>query len=254
MFGLFTPRPPLEVAGKALVERLLNVLAARLGPGRIGIDGPTPDTLLPSTELADFDDSDASDAAVAALVTRFADHLGLDAAGLRVEWFDERPLAAAGDSSFSLGTWRRDGDGPVIGLNASLRGDKDSLAATVAHELCHEVLLGRLSERERDSQAGQLLEEPLTDLACAGLGLGLFPANATVREGPVETRDGTAWGVRSVRLPDEPATRLRPRPPAPRPRRAGRPAVAGRTAAGCGRGGQRRTEVPPQDRRHTIHR
>ena len=193
MFGLFAPRPPLEIAGKALVEKLLNVLAVRLGPDRIGIGGPTPDTLLPSAELADVD---GSDAAVAALVTRFAEHLGLDAAGLRVEWFDERPLAAEGTSNFALGTWRRDDGGPVIGLNASLRGDEDSLAATVAHELCHEVLLGRLSERDRGSQAGQLLEEPLTDLACAGLGLGLFPANATVREGPVQTDGGTGWGVR----------------------------------------------------------
>ena len=192
MFGLFAPRPPLEIAGKAWIERHLNVLAARLGPERIGLGGPAPDTLLPSEELADID---GSDGAVVGLVVRFAEHLGLDAAGLRVDWFEERPLNAEGKSGFALGTWHRDERGPVIGLNASLRGDKDSLAATVAHELCHEALLGPLGADDLAAALGDRHEEPTTDLACAALGLGLFPANATVREASAETGAGQVWSV-----------------------------------------------------------
>ena len=185
LLGFLFPRPPLEVAEKAWVERHLAVLARRLGPDRLGFGGPVPDTLLPSAtpEAGKTGDDD-----VRALTARFAAHLGLDADGLRVEWFEDRPSDLLERGRSTLGTWRRDGAGAVIGLNSELRADPASLAATVAHELCHEALSGGPGG---DAGHGGREEEPMTDLATAALGLGLFTANGAVRE----SAGGGAWSV-----------------------------------------------------------
>ena len=82
MLARLFPRPPLEVAEKAWVERGLVALAGRLGAARLGVDAAPAETLLPSHELPP---AGADDAAVRALVERFAGRLGLDAGGLRLE-------------------------------------------------------------------------------------------------------------------------------------------------------------------------
>ena len=68
---------------------------------------------------------------------------------------------------------------PVIRIARSQLGDTEGLIATLAHELAHEVLLGRklLTGEEPD-------HEWVTDLLPAFLGLGIFAANAIVIEQP----------------------------------------------------------------------
>ena len=216
MFGLFSPRPPLEVHEQAWVERHLNVLAARLGPQRMGLAGGGPvEHLLPSKELAGFD---RSEEASSALLARFSRHLGIDPAGVRVEWFDGDPhrdpnrLHVVGGSMRPWGLWSLADDGtPNVALNRALTADPTNLAATIAHELCHQVLLGELLRGERFSSLTDTLEErdsekppvplddpdeePRTDLACAALGLGLFVANATVQESTTPGSGGTWWQI-----------------------------------------------------------
>ncbi len=216
MFGLFAPRPPLEVYEQAWVERHLNVLAARLGPERLGLNGGAPvEQLLPSQELAGFDGSADG---TARLFAGFARHLGIDPAGVTVEWFDgdDRPdpnrLYLAGGASRPWGTWNLDADGsPRVALNRELTANPINLAATVAHELCHQVLLGgaaggdpieSLAHSVTGAYAATLgsplddpNEEPRTDLACAALGLGLFVANATVQEATTPAAGGSWWQI-----------------------------------------------------------
>ena len=190
MFSFLFPRPPLDVSEKAWVERGLVTLAGRLGAARLGIDAAPAETLVPSSELPP---ANADDDAVAALVDRLAGHLGLDAAGLRLEWFHDAGDGLEGRSSQALGTWRVGGDGvPTVSLNETLRPDPVRLAATVAHELCHELLLGGGRTPGDGPDAGG---EPLTDLAAAALGLGAFVANATVRETGEQFGGGYNWSV-----------------------------------------------------------
>ncbi|MFH5803042.1 hypothetical protein [Alienimonas sp. DA493] len=208
MFGLFTPRPPLEVQEQAWVERHLNVLAGRLGPERLGLNGGEPvEQLLPSRELAGFDGSAEK---TAQLFARFAAHLGIDPDGVTVEWFDgdrrtdPNQLHVVGGQSRPWGLWSLgDGQTPTVSLNRELTSEPTNLAATVAHELCHQILLGESLRGERFMSLTDALEEtlrppsdreasgsplddpdeePRTDLTCAALGLGLFVANATVQE------------------------------------------------------------------------
>ena len=109
------------------MERALVALAGRLGAARLGIDAAPADTLLPSAELPG---PNPGDAAVLALVDRFAGHLGLDAAGLRLEWFADPGDGLDGRTSQTLGTWHVGADGaPTVSLNESLRADPARLAA-----------------------------------------------------------------------------------------------------------------------------
>jgi hypothetical protein len=82
-----------------------------------------------------------------------------------------------GDSIPGAAGVYRGGDRPKVLLASSQLSDLERLVATIAHELAHDILLGGglITEREED-------HEPLTDLVPVFLGLGLFTANAPVRE------------------------------------------------------------------------
>jgi hypothetical protein len=69
--------------------------------------------------------------------------------------------------------------------------DPLALIATMAHELCHVLLLGA---HRIDPEAEDL--EQVTDLATVFFGLGVFTANATIRE--MHWREGrwSGWSIR----------------------------------------------------------
>ncbi|MFO0957446.1 MAG: HEAT repeat domain-containing protein [Isosphaeraceae bacterium] len=101
---------------------------------------------------------------------RVARYMGLDPARLDLEVVpDEAMQGAAG---LYLG-----GDPPRILLAAKQLSDPERLVATIAHELAHEILLGG-GLITTDSED----HEPLTDLLPVFLGLGVFLANAPVRD------------------------------------------------------------------------
>jgi hypothetical protein len=69
------------------------------------------------------------------------------------------------------------GERPRIVLASTQLLDTERLVATIAHELAHEILLGgKLVTLDVDDH------EPLTDLVPVFLGLGLFMANAPLRD------------------------------------------------------------------------
>jgi hypothetical protein len=66
---------------------------------------------------------------------------------------------------------------PRIGVETRQLGDPMLLAATLAHEIGHDILLGRqLVTRETQDH------EPLTDLLTVFLGMGIFTANSTIQD------------------------------------------------------------------------
>ena len=90
---------------------------------------------------------------------------------------------------------RRDGQ-TVISIDASQAQRPVSLVATLAHELCHERLIGE----DRLDPAAQEDHEPLTDLLTVYLGLGIFSANSSHEFHP----HATGWSTRRTGYLTEP--------------------------------------------------
>jgi hypothetical protein len=104
------------------------------------------------------------------------------------------------DGPSALGTYQATDEGPaIICLTVDLLPYPTEVVSTVAHELCHVLLLGDgLVSAEEDDH------EPLTDLLMVFLGFGVFGANTVVRE-RVERMDlGSAWSIGSSGYLSEP--------------------------------------------------
>jgi len=67
-----------------------------------------------------------------------------------------------------------------------------SVIATIAHELCHVLLLGenRISRDDHDM-------EPLTDLLTVFMGLGIFTANSTIQFNQWQDYQKQGWSIQS---------------------------------------------------------
>lgn len=91
-----------------------------------------------------------------------------------MEFTDEAVMARLSEDEedqYDLGQYSEGGNNTFnIGIERSLLQDLEKLTATIAHELSHLILLGegRLDENN----------EPLTDLNCIVLGLGIFLSNS----------------------------------------------------------------------------
>ena len=102
----------------------------------------------------------------------------------------------SGSAGLYVGNDSTDANGnprAAIGIEVSQLADPVCLVATLAHELGHEILLGRglVTADQQD-------HEPLTDLLTVFLGLGVFTANATIRDRGWSS--GTLAGWQTKRL------------------------------------------------------
>ncbi|MFK7740724.1 MAG: hypothetical protein AB8H80_10405 [Planctomycetota bacterium] len=77
-----------------------------------------------------------------------------------------------------------------INVERSVAKHPTSAVATLAHELCHALLLGgrHLKGDEEDG-------EPLTDLAAVFFGYGIFTANSLIRESSWHSAARSGWSV-----------------------------------------------------------
>ena len=77
-----------------------------------------------------------------------------------------------------------------IAIERSVAMDPTGAVATLAHELCHALLLGgrHLLGDEEDG-------EPLTDLATVYFGFGIFTANSVVRESSWQSAAMSGWSI-----------------------------------------------------------
>ena len=91
----------------------------------------------------------------------------------------------------AAGLYSKQNGRTTIWLEVSHLADPITIVATFAHELCHAHLLGggRISSEEAD-------HEPLTDLATIYFGMGIFTANASLRQDKT-TRAGNSesWSI-----------------------------------------------------------
>lgn len=165
MFSIFQAKPPLRTAEKAWVESRMKWLAENLGLERLlkaRVILPT-DEHFPGVVVG-------AESSASTVLAQLCHYMGVDRSGVELELCTEEELPGA--AGLYVG-----GRPAVIKIRDWLLDDPETLVATLAHELAHEILLG-----------GGLLEtnnedlERLTDLLPAYLGVGAFAANSTIRE------------------------------------------------------------------------
>ncbi|SEG23932.1 hypothetical protein SAMN05421819_2337 [Bryocella elongata] len=175
MFG-FRPRPPVSEQQRLWVDGGITRLAAIIGRDRMF----QSTVVLPTDEF--FPDCfDGSLDSVRTMAARIAGYMGVAADRYTVELFAdeedrwrERLPTGKSRSKGAAGYYMHAAEGPhLIALHARQIQQPVALAATLAHELAHVVLLGDgLLPREEEDM------ELMTDLCTVFLGLGVLNASA----------------------------------------------------------------------------
>lgn len=190
---LFRPKCPVPPREQAWIEKMLLWCVDRLGdlPLRRPVVEPV-DAFFPGTYLGTKQD-------VLRTVDQVRAHLGISADRFTTEvaadgdkpsGLDQLPLNAF-HRTFVAGHYQqRDGRGPIR-IDPAQAANQMVLVAVAAHELCHELLLGRGGVPGADGDD----HEPLTDLLTVYTGFGLFTANAAF---DFEAYKAGGWRTRSL--------------------------------------------------------
>lgn len=171
MLSFFFPTLPLDTWEKAWIESRMQWLASQFGIDRL----LNADVLLP-TDPGFPQNYTGTVAEAQQVMDLLADRMQVNASKLRLEVIDDKQMPNAAGHYDDTGTQR------IIRLAESRLHDPEAMVAILAHELSHELLLG----------GGYLTTEAvdhewITDLLPVFLGVGVFGANATVREYNVRT-------------------------------------------------------------------
>ena len=206
MFGL-TPKSPISEEAGAWIEKSMRWFVSLYGQERL----QALPVVLPTEEFFpdDFQDTEES---VYAVLQRVCGFLRVDPHMLVLEVFDDtegelnEKLRKTlpfwhGDSSSAAGTYSEDTEAGKfrIKVKRSLLNDPVPLIATLAHELCHVLLLG---ERRIGREAPDM--EPLTDLLTVFLGMGVFAANSAARFTQHDDGVKHGWSFRRLGYLSEP--------------------------------------------------
>lgn len=170
-----TPECPLNTREKVWVESRMRWLADSFGIDRL----LNAQVILPTDEFfPERYDEDLASARV--ILDRMCRYMGIDPGRVNLEIREDQAIPDA------AGLYERQSDQSNICIAQSQLKAPDRLAATIAHELAHELLLGG---NILTTETGD--HEQITDLLPVFLGTGIFIANATIRE---ETR-GVWWFI-----------------------------------------------------------
>ena len=161
------PKPPLDTWHKAWTETRMLWLADQLGGDRM----LKAKVLRPIPE--DFPRVDSrTDEGARRLMESLCEVMGVDHQKVELEIVEDQQIPGAAGHHDALESGRT-----VIRIARSRLAEFQGLVATLAHELAHELLLGRgLLTTEVDDH------ELVADLLPVFLGLGIFPANAALFE------------------------------------------------------------------------
>lgn len=176
----FRPKLPVTDEDRRWVDQGFELLASKLGRSRM-LDA---EVILPTPEYFP-DPYDGTEATADGLFQRICGYMHVDRRQIDLHVIPDE----SAELRHLLPYWERSSKGyaglymqeedhshMVIAVHGSKLKDPLSLAATLAHELGHVVLLGgKLLDRETPDM------EPLTDLVTVFLGLGVFTANTAAR-------------------------------------------------------------------------
>jgi hypothetical protein len=177
------PKPPVDTWYKAWTETRMLWLADQLGPERLS----RAKVLRPVRE--DFPAVDATtDDGARRLMGYLCGVMEIDPHGLELEVLEGQQIPGAAGHYDARESGRK-----VIRIARWGLADFQGLVATLAHELAHEILLGRglLTAEEED-------HELVTDLLPVFLGLGIFSANSALREREEQYGNIHRWQIRKL--------------------------------------------------------
>ena len=183
------PVPPRE---QAWIEKMLAWCVENVG------DLPLRGPVVEPTSKYFPEPYQGSRADVLRVVDRVRTIMGIGADRVEVELavdgmsadLDAMPLDYT-RRTIVAGHYERRADRGLIRIDPSQADDAPRLVAVAAHELCHELLLGRGGLPGADGED----HEPLTDLLTVYPGFGLFTANAAFH---FEAYRAGGWRTRSL--------------------------------------------------------
>lgn len=190
------PRLPVTEDQQKWVDEGFRRLSRMLGSSRM----TTARVVLPTDEFFP-DPYDSSTEALHALFLRVCGYMHVQPSRVKLELIPDH----AGELIDLLPAWSgspKDVAGvhiagekdelPVVGVNVSLLREPLAVIATLAHELCHVILLGG-GHLNRDAED----MEPMTDLATVYLGLGVFTGNACCRFEQHQDNSRQGWSMKT---------------------------------------------------------
>ena len=190
MFGLFSPKCPLEIGIKAWIERRFRDLAAGVGGERIR-----------QTKILTPGDADVpkigsgSEQELAAFVAQICYWMDLSIDDFVLQTTEDANLGGASGAYVGPQTPE---ERPRLVLAQSLPQDPDRLLATSAYLIGHEVVRRKFPDIARSEDVSWVI-----DLVPACYGLGVFAANSLRRSGV----PGCGTGGCSSCGPDETSTK-----------------------------------------------
>lgn len=175
LFGLFSPKLPLAVREKAWTEVRMRWLAGQFGLNRLLRTA----VVLPDDQWFP-DDYAGTPEDARRFLDRIARFMEIDPSSIQLEICEDTEMPGA------AGLYQPG----LIRLAEGMLADPVALVAVLAHELAHDLLRSRgLLETDFDA-------EWVTDLLPVFLGLGVFTANATLREKSEHSGHISWWSIR----------------------------------------------------------
>jgi hypothetical protein len=186
VFGLFAPQCPIGTWEKTWTESRMCWLAERLGIDRL-LDA---DVLVPTAECFPLPYR-GTEEDVRRVLDWLCGAMGVKPERLALEICpDTKPGRPTEMSAGAVGQYEYGEQQALIRVKESQLADPQKLAATLAHELGHELLIGgRLLTAEVPDH------EDFTDLLPVFLGAGVFAANSTLEEDYYDTGTWSTWRI-----------------------------------------------------------
>jgi hypothetical protein len=193
MFWNKTNKLPVTAEDKEWVEEAILHLKKIFSPDYF----LQIDTILPTKKHYDYDfKGTEEDAKFVLEQTKI--YMDVDYENIKLDFFSHSPVEMAdgtilttpsdninGSWKSAAGTYEYDGNNVIISIEKSQLKDPQALIATIAHELCHEILLGEGHLEEND--------EYLTDLLAVIYGFGIFLGNTKFTFNTFRTAHGSGW-------------------------------------------------------------
>jgi hypothetical protein len=181
MFGWFRPRCPLTTAEKVWVETRMAWLAQTLSAERlreVKVIEPT-DEFFPAPYHSEETDAKR-------IFRQVCAWMSIDQSRVQLELHDQIPS----DGSIEPVGMYVPGEPARILIRSSQLADPECLVATMAHELAHEILIGGGHVQNNNEDL-----ERLTDLTTVFCGMGIFCANAALREKTARDGQWSWWSL-----------------------------------------------------------
>lgn len=180
MFGWFKSKVdcPVDSVKREFLEAGWEVLEAAFGFERV-----RKSPLILPTEEYFPDPYSGTEDDVEAILNRVCQYMDVDPRRVKLAYFSDQRIT---EGPTALGTFRKKLNKFEVAIKYEVLGDPLTIVATIAHELGHIHLIG-------NNQISD--DEMLTDLLTVFFGMGVFSANAALKETNWRSGNWSGWSV-----------------------------------------------------------